>query len=278
MRPVRAPDRRPRRPGACRWSSQIQPPPQDESPLARPRRQALRGLGRVHQPEAVGACAVGAEANWHAEQLQQAGVEDRVALPLAGYGVVGDRSAAVAQQSELAHVSSVACASSALSLSAPAACSSSSGRSPRATSERSTAARCSLTCVWKRRPALARQRATRRAACGRSRPPGSRSRATDGPAGRARAPTGSRAAASRMRRMPRFAIRVAGVVADHAQHAADAGIARRLGHGVEPGVRARAGIDHRGEAAAQRLERGELGREVGRVAHRARLPSAPRCG
>ena len=61
---------------------------------------------------------------------------------------------------------------------------------------------------------------------------------------------------------PRLVAASAVVVADPAEHAAHAGIAGRRGHRVEPGLGARAGIAHGREAAAQRLERGQLGAQV----------------
>ncbi len=57
----------------------------------------------------------------------------------------------------------------------------------------------------------------------------------------------------------------AAVVADEADHAAQAGFLRPAGERRDVAGSTRAGIDHRGEAAAQRFERRRLGRQIDKL-------------
>lgn len=71
---------------------------------------------------------------------------------------------------------------------------------------------------------------------------------------------------------------VAAVVADQPEHAAQAGLVQRARHRADVARRAGAGVAHGGEAAAQRLERRELGREIDELVVEAgfeRHPHAP---
>ena len=106
-----------------------------------------------------------------------------------------------------------------------------------------------------------RTSATRRAASHRWRPRGSRSRAKDAAA----------SVAPRQKALglgEHLGMAAAVVVADHAEHAAHAGVARGAATASRPfGARVPAS-HHRGEAAAQRFERRQLGAQVQAVRHR----------
>jgi len=224
-------------------------------------RQALRGLGSIEQTEAIGARAVGAESETHAELVHQQRRRHRIALPGTGHRVVGNGGAMLAQQRQFARRRQRGVGGQQFR--------------PDGTDRRQVLDRPQAEPVERaldRHQVLIQMSLERDAQLAAAPRHVHQYRVAGGfrDRHRQRGMYQRRAGMARQEGVgPRSDLRqrldlaaIDDVVADVAEHQAQPGLgggARQIGHRH---LGARAGIGHRGEAAAQRLQRAQFGGQV----------------